>query len=156
MMGNLYKASSTKRSRLGGKEWRLDCRHVGRNIGRQWERTGKRVCQTQSITISSILRETRIQIVLAAAHKNSLGPNFVHFFLRRFITLNLSVLPLCISTSRTTLDVIFFAALLQRRLERVRLHHGGGEHHRRDRDCWSRIPSTFPSGKTDQAAQTFC
>ena len=56
-------------------------RHVGKNIGRQWERTGKRVRQTQSITISSILRETRIQIVLAAAHKNSLGPNFVHFFL---------------------------------------------------------------------------
>ena len=44
-------------------------RHVGKNIGRQWERTGKRVRQTQSITISSILRETRIQIVLAAAHK---------------------------------------------------------------------------------------
>ena len=110
-------------------------RHVGKNIGRQWERTGKRVRQTQSITISSILRETRIQIVLAAAHKKSLGPNFVHFFLRRFITLNLSSLPLCIFTSRTTLDNIsFYAALLQRRLERVRLHHGGGEHHRRDRD----------------------
>ena len=56
-------------------------RHVGKNIGRQWERTGKRVRQTQSITISSILRETRIQIVLAAAH------NFVHFFLHRLISL---------------------------------------------------------------------
>ena len=56
-------------------------RHVGKNIGRQWERTGKRVRQTQSITISSILRETRIQIVLAAAH------NFVHFFLHSLISL---------------------------------------------------------------------
>ncbi len=46
-----------------------------------------------------------------------------------------------------------FAGLLQGLLEHVRLHHGGGEHHRRLRDRVGGRPQALPRRQAHQAAE---
>ena len=49
-----------------------------------------------------------------------------------------------------------FAELLQGLVEHVRLHHGGGEHHRRHQDGLRRLPQTLSSRQTHQTSEEKC
>ena len=56
----------------------------------------------------------------------------------------------------TSFTIFFFSELFPGVLEHLRLHHSGGEHHRRDPAGQDRLPQTLQSGSFDQALEEKC